>query len=71
MTPAERRQLAWAMFTSIPWEHRLGVRILRGATWGGAFVSTTANDHARSWKPSTQYLDGDYGGFGRHDADKE
>ena len=36
MIPKERRALAWAMFESIPYEHRLGVRTYGGETWAGA-----------------------------------
>ena len=36
LTPFGRRQLARAMFESIPYEHRLGAQIYGGRTWGGS-----------------------------------
>ena len=73
MNGAERRQLAWAMFESIPWEHRLGSCIYGGRTWGGECTIKIQNAEGSrhvSALPNTDYYGGDTGGaVGRHYAD--
>ena len=75
MSPLERRQLAWAMFESIPWEHRLGSNIYGGRTWSGSrttkIENVTGSRHI-SPLPDTDYYGGDYGGAtGHHIADAD
>ena len=68
----ERRQLAWAMFESIPYEHRLGSHIYGGRTWGGECkIRNGKADHPHvGLLPTVDYYGGDTGGaFGRHYAD--
>ena len=69
----ERRQLAWAMFESIPWEHRLGSSIYGGRTWGGERTVKIHNAEGSLHVgplPNTDFYGGDTGGaFGRHAAD--
>ena len=72
MTVVERRQLALAMFESIPYEHRLSSRIYGGRTWGGECKVRNRKaefPHVGSL-PTTDYYGGDTGGaVGRHYAD--
>ena len=69
----ERRQLAWAMFESIPYEHRLGSHIYGGRTWGGERTTKIqdAVGTRRSFPmPNTDAYAGDSGGaVGCHYAD--
>ena len=67
-----RRQLAWAMFESIPYEHRLGSCIYGGRTWGGECKTRGEKaDHPHVGSlPNTDDYGGDWAGsFGRHPAD--
>ena len=62
MIPKERRALAWAMFESIPYEHRLGARLYGGGTWGGISTRFTGR------RASMSELDGDIYDSKVHDS---
>ena len=46
LTPKTRRQLARAMFTSIPWAHRLGVQFHGGSAWSGSTMQHPVQQQA-------------------------
>ena len=50
MTPAERRQLVWAPFRSIPPEHWLEAQVIR-PTWAG-----TGCYHSRGYEKRADYF---------------
>ena len=71
MTVHERRQLARAMFESIPYEHRLGAQIYGGRTWGGSVPYKAAASGQSIPITNLDYYAGDTGpSFGKHLADQ-
>ena len=72
-----RRKLALAIFTSIPYEHRIGTSTYSsGCLWGGTATPTVAvmiRGALNSAKPSLGVLEGDDGfeTHGQYPADTE